>query len=369
MAKDLKTKARAGELVTAHGKVMTPVFMPVGTQASVKAMTPEDLYKVGTEVILGNAYHLYLRPGVELIASLGGLHEFMNWKSAILTDSGGFQIFSLARMRDITDEGVIFRSHLDGSKHFISPEDSIRIQRSLGSDILMVFDECIPHPANYEYAENSMKLTINWAKRCLEEYQTNNKEGTALFAIIQGSTYKDLRTQCTEELLKLNFDGYALGGLMVGEPVETTYEIISHTAPGLPEDKPRYTMGIGLPEDIFRCVAEGVDMFDCVVPTRNARNGCLFTHKGKVIIKNSKYTKDPHPIDSDCECYTCQNFSRAYLRHLFMSGEILACILNSIHNLHFYIQFMKKIRQAIQKGEFFDYWQCFLATQNEHSMN
>jgi queuine tRNA-ribosyltransferase len=296
-AQDHKTKARSGELVTAHGKVETPVFMPVGTQASVKAMTPENLRSVGAEIILGNAYHLYLRPGVELIYSLGGLHEFMNWKLPILTDSGGFQVFSLAQMRDINSEGVIFRSHLDGSKHFIRPEDSIRIQHMLGSDILMTFDECTPYPTTYEYAANSMKLSVNWAERCMQVHQTQKANGQALFGIVQGSVYNDLREQCADALLQMGFDGYAIGGLMVGEPLETTFEIVSYTTAVLPGDRPRYVMGLGLPEDIFRCVAAGVDMFDCVVPTRNARNGCLFTHHGKLIIKNAKYARDPNPVD------------------------------------------------------------------------
>jgi len=365
VARDHKTKARSGKFTTDYGNVETPVFMPVGTQASVKAMTPENLKAAGAEIILGNAYHLYLRPGVELIDSLGGLHEFMNWKSPILTDSGGFQLFSLSQMRDITDEGVIFRSHLDGSKHFIRPEDSIHIQQMLGSDILMAFDDCTPYPTNYEYAANSTKLTLNWAKRCLDEHQAKKKNGQALFGIVQGSIYKDLREKCAENLQQMDFDGYALGGLMVGEPLETTYEIIAHTAAILPENRPRYAMGLGLPEDIFHCVAAGVDMFDCVVPTRNARNGCLFTHQGKLIIKNAQYAKDPNPLDLECECYTCKNFSRAYLRHLFLSGEILACILNSIHNLYFYIQVVKKIRTAIQEGNFLEYWQSFLRSQHK----
>ena len=364
VARDHKTKARSGKFTTAYGNVETPVFMPVGTQASVKAMTPENLKAAGAEIILGNAYHLYLRPGVELIDSLGGLHEFMNWKSPILTDSGGFQLFSLSQMLDITDEGVIFRSHLDGSKHFIRPEDSIHIQQMLGSDILMAFDDCTPYPTTYEYAANSTKLTLNWAKRCSDEHH-KKRNGQALFGIVQGSIYKDLREKCAKDLQQMDFDGYALGGLMVGEPLETTYEIIAHTAAILPEDRPRYAMGLGLPEDIFHCVAAGVDMFDCVVPTRNARNGCLFTHQGKLIIKNAQYAKDPNPLDLECECYTCKNFSRAYLRHLFLSGEILACILNSIHNLYFYIQVVKKIRTAIQEGNFFEYWQSFLRSQHE----
>lgn len=358
VAQDKQTRARSGEFITAHGKVETPLFMPVGTQATVKGMTPENLISMGAEVILGNAYHLYLRPGTELIDSFGGLHTFMRWPFPILTDSGGFQILSLSQSRDLTAEGVTFRSHIDGSRHFIRPEDSIRIQQSLGSDIAMALDECTPYPATYEYAAKSMKLTLDWAVRCLQEHR--KKEGQALFGIVQGSTYKSLREQCAEALVGMDFDGYAIGGLMVGEDVQTAYKIVDLTASILPQDRPRYAMGVGLPEDIFQCIASGVDMFDCVVPTRNARNGCLFTWQGKLIIKNAKYTRDPRPVDQECKCYTCRNFSRAYLRHLFISGEILACILNTVHNLYFYIHLVKKIKEAIREGQFFDFWQSFL---------
>ena len=354
---DKQTKARTGEFVTLHGKVETPVFMPVGTQATVKAMTPESLMDIGSEIILGNAYHLYLRPGAELIDSMGGLHRFMNWKLPILTDSGGFQILSLGKSLDLSAEGATFRSHLDGSKHFIRPEDSIHIQQLLGSDIAMAFDECIPYPSSYEYTENSIKMTIDWARRCQEEHRRGNKKGQLLFGIVQGSTYKELREKCALALLPMDFDGYAIGGLMVGEPLETAYEVIDFTASLLPEDRPRYAMGVGTAADIFHCVASGVDMFDCVLPTRNARNGCLFTSQGKMTIKNAQYARDPNPPDPFCECYTCRNFSRAYLRHLFISGEILACILNTIHNLSFYIQLLKRIRTSIQEGRFFDFWQ------------
>jgi queuine tRNA-ribosyltransferase len=363
IACDRMTAARAGEFFTAHGKVETPVFMPVGTQATVKAMTPASLRDIGAEIILGNAYHLYLRPGIKLIDSLGGLHKFMSWERPILTDSGGFQVFSLGQMRSISREGVTFRSHLDGSKHFISPEDSMAIQRGLGSDILMTFDECMPYPVSYEYAANSMELTLEWARRCGQVHQMTKVPGQGLFGIVQGSVYKDLRERCAEALLKMDFDGYAVGGLMVGEPIETTYEMVSHTVAFLPADRPRYAMGLGLPEDIFRCVAAGIDMFDCVIPTRNARNGCLFTHQGKLTIKNAQYASDPNPVDNECGCYTCRNFSRAYLRHLFMSGEILACILNTVHNLSFYIGLLKSIRLAIQEGKFREYWQTFLQSQ------
>jgi len=360
VTQDKQTKARSGEFVTPHGKVQTPVFMPVGTQATVKAMTPESLLCVGSEIILGNAYHLYLRPGAELIDSMGGLHRFMNWNLPILTDSGGFQILSLGKSLDLTAEGATFRSHLDGSKHFIRPEDSINIQQLLGSDIVMAFDECIPYPASYEYAENSIKMTIDWARRCQEEHQKGNKKGQSLFGIVQGSTYKQLREHCAKALLPMDFDGYAIGGLMVGEPIETAYDVIDFTTSILPEDRPRYAMGVGMPADIFHCIASGVDMFDCVLPTRNARNGCLFTSQGRLTIKNAQYTRDTSPPDPLCECYTCRNFSRAYLRHLYISGEILACILNTIHNLYFYIQLVKRIGKAIREGHFLDFWQDFL---------
>lgn len=360
VTQDKQTKARSGEFVTPHGKVETPVFMPVGTQATVKAMTPESLMCVGSEIILGNAYHLYLRPGAELIDSMGGLHRFMNWNLPILTDSGGFQILSLGKSLDLTAEGATFRSHLDGSKHFIRPEDSIHIQQLLGSDIVMAFDECIPYPASYEYVENSIKMTIDWARRCQEAHRNGNKKGQSLFGIVQGSTYKELREHCASALLPMDFDGYAIGGLMVGEPMETAYEVIDFTTSILPEDRPRYAMGVGMPADIFHCIASGVDMFDCVLPTRNARNGCLFTSQGRLTIKNAQYTRDTTPPDPLCECYTCRNFSRAYLRHLFISGEILACILNTIHNLYYYIQLVKKIGKAIREGQFFDFWQDFL---------
>ncbi|MEW5802775.1 MAG: tRNA guanosine(34) transglycosylase Tgt [bacterium] len=363
VTQDKQTKARSGEFVTPHGKVETPVFMPVGTQATVKAMTPESLVRIGSEIILGNAYHLYLRPGAELIDSMGGLHQFMNWKLPILTDSGGFQILSLAKSLDLSTEGVTFRSHLDGSRHFIRPEDSIHIQHLLGSDIVMALDECTPYPASYEYAQNSIKLTIDWARRCQEEHQRGNKKSQALFGIVQGSTYRELRERCALDLLALDLDGYAIGGLMVGEPSPTAYEVVDFTASMLPEKRPRYAMGVGLPEDIFHCIAAGVDMFDCVMPTRNARNGGLFTWEGKLTIKNARYTRDPLPVDPLCECYTCRNFSRAYLRHLFMSGEILACILNTIHNLYFYIQLVKRIGKAIREGRFYDFWQEFLHSQ------
>ncbi|MEW6380308.1 MAG: tRNA guanosine(34) transglycosylase Tgt [bacterium] len=363
---DKQTRARSGELITPHGKVETPAFMPVGTQATVKAMTPESLLSIGSEIILANAYHLYLRPGAELIDSLGGLHAFMNWKRPILTDSGGFQILSLSQSRDLTDEGVTFRSHLDGSRHCITPEDSVHIQQLLGSDIAMALDECIPYPADYEYAAKSIQLTINWASRCCQEFQKKNKE-QALFGIVQGGIHQKLREQCAVALLRMDFDGYALGGLMVGEPAETAYEIAAFTASILPEERPRYAMGVGRPEDIFHCIASGVDMFDCVIPTRNARNGCLFTWQGRVIIKNAQYTRDSSPVDPSCGCYTCRNFSRAYLRHLFISGEILACMLNTIHNLYFYIQLVKKIGEAIREGRFFDFWQSFLHSQAHES--
>lgn len=365
LAHDLKTKARIGKISTSHGDIETPIFMPVGTHASVKAMTPDNLKAIGTQIILNNAYHLFLRPGIDLVESLGGLHKFMNWQLPILTDSGGFQIFSLGKMRDITEEGVIFRSHLDGSKHFIRPEDAIKIQQRLGSDIIMVLDECLPYPVSFEHAAKSMQLTLNWAGRSWKEHRAGSNNCQALFGIIQGSIYKELREQSTRALLEMDFDGYAIGGLMVGEPLETTFDMIISCLELLPEDRPRYTMGVGYPQDIFRCVAAGVDMFDCVIPTRNARNGCLFTKQGKMTIKNARYAHDPKPIDIECDCYTCKNFSRAYLRHLYLSGEILACILNTVHNLHFYLQLTKSIRESINNGNFYELWQSFLGSQQE----
>jgi queuine tRNA-ribosyltransferase len=346
---DNLTKARAGVLHTLHGAVHTPIFMPVGTYGTVKTCTPDELESLGAEIILGNAYHLYLRPGHNIVKKAGGLHKFMSWKRSILTDSGGFQVFSLGANREITEEGTIFKSEIDGSKHFFSPERSIEIQNAIGADIIMNFDECTPYPCDYEYAKNSMELTTRWAKRCRSAHKGNQ----LLFGIVQGSVYHDLRRKSAEQLVEMNFDGYALGGLSVGEEKEIMYDMIGFTTPFLPKDKPHYLMGVGTPENIVEAVSLGIDMFDCVMPTRNARNGSLFTSEGMIKIKNAQFKRDFSPLDSKCKCYTCSNFSRAYLRHLFMANEILAHRLHTIHNLHFYLSLMRGIRRSILDGTFF----------------
>ena len=343
--KDLSSEARLGKIKTPHGEITTPVFMPVGTQGTVKSLIPEIIEDQGVEILLSNTYHLYLRPGHELIRDLGGLHRFMNWKHPILTDSGGFQIFSLGDLRQISDDGVTFKSHIDGSRHFMSPEICIEIQEALGADIMMCLDECIPYPSDYDYARRSLDLTSQWARRCRNAHKNRNQ---ALFGIVQGGVYKDLRKKAAEEITAIGFEGYALGGLSVGEPKAMMREITASTTPLLPHDKPRYLMGVGTPEDIIESVACGIDMFDCVMPTRNARNGMLFTNHGKIAIKNARYRDDNSPLDSTCDCYTCRNYTRAYLRHLFVAGEIVAVILNTIHNVRFYTHLMEKIRYAIQ---------------------
>ncbi|HEX9023437.1 MAG TPA: tRNA guanosine(34) transglycosylase Tgt [Geobacteraceae bacterium] len=346
---DRDSAARLGSLTTPHGRIDTPIFMPVGTQGTVKAMTPEELSIVGARIILANTYHLYIRPGHELVGRLGGLHSFMHWDGPILTDSGGFQVFSLGELRKISEEGVKFQSHLDGSYHFISPEDAIAIQEALGADIIMCFDECTPYPAEYDYVRRSAELTTRWAERCRK---AKRRPDQALFGIVQGGMFKDLRERSAAELRALDFDGYALGGLSVGEEREVMYEIIAHSAPLLPHDKPRYVMGIGTPEDLIEGINAGIDMFDCVMPTRNARNGMLFTEGGSINIKNAAYAEDPSPIDGECSCYVCANYSRAYLRHLYRSGEILASRLNTWHNLHYYLSLMARARQAIAEDRF-----------------
>lgn len=346
--KDAKTGARRGRIYTPHGVIETPVFMPVGTQATVKAMTPDELKEmVKAKIILSNTYHLYLRPGDELVAEAGGLHKFMNWDGAILTDSGGFQVFSLADLRNISEEGVKFKSHLDGSSHFISPEKSMSIQNNLGSDIMMAFDECCPYPASYEYTKASMERTTRWAKRCLEAHKNPDKQG--LFGIVQGGMYKDLRQESAKQLVELNFPGYAVGGLSVGEPAELMYEVLENTTPFLPEDKPRYLMGVGTPDYLIEAVLRGIDMCDCVLPTRIARNGTAMTSHGKVVVRNATYERDWTPLDSECDCYTCKNFTRAYIRHLIKTGEILGARLLSIHNLRFLVRLMENVREAIEQ--------------------
>ncbi len=346
--RDAGTGARLGVLHTAHGEIPTPVFMPVATAGSVKALPQEWLEQFGARILLANTYHLYLRPGHERIRALGGLHRFMSWSGSILTDSGGFQVFSHRDLRRISEEGVHFRSHLDGSAHFLTPESVIEIQRALGSDIAMVFDECTPYPCGYADAEASMELSMRWARRCRERWdRLGDGRGRALFGIVQGGVHPGLRERSAAALLEMDFDGLAIGGLSVGEPKQAMYETIAATVPLLPADRPRYLMGVGTPADLVRAVGMGVDMFDCVLPTRNARNGCLFTSRGRIIIKNAVYAGDDGPLDPDCSCLTCRRYSRAYLRHLYMSGEHLSAILNTVHNVAFYLDRMDKIRQAI----------------------
>ncbi len=334
---------------TAHGEVTAPQFMPVGTQATVKALTPQHLKDAHAQMILGNTYHLYMRPGHKLIEKLGGLHRFMNWDGPILTDSGGFQVFSLAKIRKVKEEGVEFQSHLDGSKHFFTPELSMEIQASLGSDVVMAFDECPAYSADKKVIADSMARTLRWAQRC-RDYKL--KPHQKLFGIIQGGMFEDLRAECAEKLAAMDFDGYAIGGLSIGEPVPLMHKMARFTAPLLPADKPRYLMGVGRPEDLIVGVSCGIDIFDCVMPTRNARNGQLFTSTGKLNIKNKQYAEDAGPLDADCECYTCLNFSRAYLRHLFVAGEMTSAILNTIHNISFYLSLMRKLRAAIAENRF-----------------
>ena len=353
LKEDKETKARLGEIHTPHGVIETPVFMPVGTKATVKTMTPEEVRDLGADVILGNTYHLYLRPGHELVKEAGGLHKFMNWPHPILTDSGGFQVFSFGDRKTISEKGVEFRSHIDGSKHFISPEKSIEIQNALGSDIMMCFDECTPYPSTYEYAKNSMERTTRWAKRCKDYHQ--DWDNQALFGIVQGGMYKDLRTQSAKDLVDMDFSGYSVGGLSVGEPKEMMCEILDHTVPLLPKDKPRYNMGVGTPDYLFESVIRGIDMADCVFPTRIARNGTALTSHGRVVIRNAKYAKDFGQLDPECDCYACRNYSRAYIRHLFSVNEILGARLVTTHNLYFLIKLMENIRQAIKDDRLLAY--------------
>ena len=351
VARDPRSQARLGRLETPHGMIDTPVFMPVGTQATVKALRSSDLLDCGASIILGNTYHLYLRPGHELIRSLGGLHEFMGWRLPILTDSGGFQVFSLGSLARVSEDGVTFQSHVDGSRHLLTPERAIDIQLALGSDVMMAFDECTPYPVTYDGARLSMALTGRWAQRC---HAAAHKREGGLFGIVQGSVYKALRDVSAKELQDIGFDGYAIGGLSVGEARSVMYDMVAHTAQQLPEQQPRYLMGVGKPQDILHAVRLGIDMFDCVLPTRNARNGFLFTSTGKVAIKNAQYRADERPLDPDCDCFTCRHHSRAYLRHLFMAGEILALHLNTVHNVTYYLRLMRRIREAIRLGTLHD---------------
>jgi len=344
---DKRTGARLGVMHLPHGDVETPVFMPVGTLATVKTLTPDELDKeVKASIILSNTYHLYLRPGHELIREAGGLHKFMNWNKNILTDSGGFQVFSLNSLRKISEEGVEFRSHLNGSKHFISPEKSMEIQNCLGSDIMMCFDECAPYPSTYDYVQKSMERTTRWAKRCKDYHKETEKQ--ALFGIVQGGMFKDLREQSVKELVELDFPGYAIGGLSVGEPKDIMVDILNHTVPLLPENKPRYLMGVGTPDYLIEAVLSGIDMCDCVLPTRIARNGTALTSHGKIVVRNAEYARDFTALDPECECYTCKNYTRGYIRHLVKCNEVLGARLLSIHNLRFLVKLMEDVRQAIK---------------------
>lgn len=387
VARDPSTRARAGLLHTAHGVVETPAFMPVGTAGSVKGIAQEELEQLGVQILLSNTYHLYLRPGHEVIRQAGGLHRFMAWRRPILTDSGGYQVMSLKGLGRVTEDGVTFRSHLDGSSHFLSPERAVEIQLALGSDICMILDECVEYPASYETARRAMELTGRWGRRARDYYDqvceslaesrdaAPAAEGladqpplpggesvvsqpglktSALFGIVQGGIDKTLRRQSTEQMLEIGFDGYALGGLSVGEPKGDTYEVTEYTASMLPADRPRYLMGVGTPADLVECVARGIDLFDCVMPTRNARNACVFTSEGRLVIKSARYANDERPLDPACVCEVCRRYSRAYIRHLFQAGEMLAGILATRHNLHFYLDTMRRIRQAVISGDFAD---------------
>ncbi|MGB0847661.1 MAG: tRNA guanosine(34) transglycosylase Tgt [Thiolinea sp.] len=341
--------ARRGQLTFPRGEVQTPAFMPVGTYGTVKAMTPEELKGIGAQIILGNTFHLMLRPGTDIIRTHGDLHDFMHWDKPILTDSGGFQVFSLAEMRKISEEGVQFQSPVDGSRHLMTPESSMQVQRDLGSDIVMIFDECTPYPATYDEARESMQRSVRWAARSKTAHEGNV---SALFGIVQGGMYNDLRLESAQQLMDIGFDGYAVGGLSVGEPKDERDAVLEATTPVLPKDKPRYLMGVGKPEDIVEGVRRGIDMFDCVIPTRNARNGFIFTRYGTLKIRNAKHQHDTSPIDEQCGCYTCQNYSRSYLRHLDKCGEILGARLNTIHNLYYYQELMQGIRAALNEGRF-----------------
>ncbi|MFB3896938.1 MAG: tRNA guanosine transglycosylase [bacterium] len=382
---DKSTKARLGLLETPHGVVETPIFMPVGTQGTVKTATPEELIEAGAQIILSNTYHLYLRPGEQLIKEAGGLHNFMHWDKPILTDSGGYQVFSMSKLRKITEDGVEFQSHIDGSRHFMTPEKCMQIQHDLGADIIMAFDECTPYPCEKDYADQSMQVTTKWANRCKVEHekrelqklevrcqmsekdqqQTNPQSAIrnpqSLFGIVQGGMYQDLRVESAKQIVALDFPGYAIGGLSVGEPKPVMYEMIETVEPHLPKEKPRYLMGVGTPEDIFEAVERGVDMFDCVMPTRNGRTGTVFTSFGRLVIRNAQYAHDFIPLDPECDCYTCRNYTRAYIRHLINVEEILGLRLSTLHNLHFLLQIMVKIRASIRENRFAEFKKEFLS--------
>ncbi|MFA4888296.1 MAG: tRNA guanosine(34) transglycosylase Tgt [Candidatus Omnitrophota bacterium] len=368
---DKFSKARLGKLVTAHGEINTPAFMPVGTQGTVKALSPAELETSKAEIILSNTYHLFLRPGMEVIKKANGLHNFMSWPGPILTDSGGYQIFSLALLRKINDTGVEFQSHIDGCKHFFTPEDVVAIQGELGSDIIMPLDECVHYPCAKGHAEVAMHRTLDWARRSKKHAANSmpiaDSDKQLLFGIVQGSTYEDLRKECIQQIIEMDFDGIAIGGVSVGEPKILQYNIVNWLAPLLPADKPHYLMGVGLPEDILEAVGQGLDMFDCVIPTRYGRNGTAFTSEGKLTIRNAPYIEDFRPLDSRCGCYACKSFSRAYLRHLFNTDEILGLRLVSLHNVHFFLQLMRDIRQAISRDKFGEFKKEFLVKYNSSS--
>jgi len=355
-----QTGARLGIVHTPHGSFETPAFMPVGTQATVKCMSPDELKEIRAGIILSNTYHLYMRPGSELIREAGGLHRFMNWDRPILTDSGGFQVFSLSDLRNITEEGVTFRSHIDGSKHMFTPELAIKIQNDLGSDIIMAFDECIPYPADHDYAKKSMERTTRWAERCREAHKDTDKQ--ALFGIVQGGVYEDLREKSARDLVKLDFPGYAIGGLSVGEPAQDMYRILECTVPLLPEDRPRYLMGVGSPDYLVEGAIRGIDMFDCVLPTRIGRNGTVMTSEGRIIVRDAKYARDFSPLDPKCDCYACRNFTRAYIRHLLKAQEILGLRLTTLHNLKFLLDLMTRVRQAIIEDRLGDFREVFFSS-------
>ena len=364
---DPNTQARRGRITTAHGEISTPVFMPVGTAGTVKAITQQELKTLGAEIILGNTYHLYLRPGHQLIHELGGLHRFISWDRPMLTDSGGFQVFSHSELRRISEDGVAFRSHLDGSPHFLSPEKAVEIQQVLGADIIMAFDECTPYPADFLVARDSMERTLRWADRCKRAFASGigkwHTHPQWLFGIGQGSIYPELRHECLNRLIDLEFPGYAIGGLSVGEPKPVMLSVVEESARRMPANKPRYLMGVGTPLDLVECIALGVDMFDCVMPTRHARNGWLFTSSGHIVIKNARFARDDKPVDEACPCGVCRNYSRAYLRHLFLSNEILSAMLNTYHNLYFYLDTLRQIRDAIASHRFLNYIMEFKAKQ------
>ena len=359
-------KARRGEITTAHGVIQTPIFMPVGTYGTVKGMTPRDLTEIQAQIILGNTFHLWMRPGLDIMEKFGGLHQFMGWNGPILTDSGGFQVFSLGAMRKIKEEGVHFRSPVNGDKLFLTPEESMRIQTVLNSDIVMIFDECTPYPATHTEARLSMEMSMRWARRSRDSFdELGNNNG--LFGIVQGGMYEDLRDISLQGLEEIGFDGYAIGGLSVGEPKDDMQRILAHTAPKLPQHKPRYLMGVGTPEDLVNAVGQGIDMFDCVMPTRNARNGWLFTRTGDIRIRNAKFRNDESPLDATCSCYTCNNFSRAYLHHLDRSKEILGAQLNTMHNLHYYLELMREMREAIEQDRFEEFVKEFNALRGQNA--